>query len=86
MDLSEHGSVEAHSTKVDMQDGVGIHSSTDEGDMSQIVNACELWSLGGGWHPQSSIRVVLISGWNEHLQPVYKFITKGELEYFTVKI
>ena len=72
MDLSEYGSAEAHSMKVDMQDGAGIHSSTDEGeDMSRIVNTCELRSLGGGQHPQSSICAVQISGWNKHLLPVY---------------
>ena len=71
MDLSEHGSVEAHSTKVDMQDGVGIHSSMDEGEgTSQIGNTYELPSLGVTQHPRSSIHVVPISDWNEHLLPV----------------
>jgi hypothetical protein len=64
--------VEAHSTKVDMPDGVGIRSSKDEGDMSRIVNACELQSLGGGPRRRSSIRAALILGWNEHLPPVYE--------------
>jgi len=59
--------------KVDAQDGVGTHSSMDEGEgMSQNGNAYELPSLRARQHPQSSIHVVLISDWNEHLLPVYR--------------
>ena len=72
MDSSRHGPMAAHSLKVDMQDGVGTHSSMDEGEgMSQIGNTYELPSLGVGQHFQSSIGVMLISDWNEHL-PVYR--------------
>lgn len=59
--------------KVNTQDGVDTHSSMDEGEgMSQIGNAYVPPSLGVGQHPQSSIRVVPISDWNEHLLPVHK--------------
>ena len=68
-----HGPAVAHSMKVDMQDGVGTHSRMDKGEgMSQIANTYEPPFLGVGQHLQSSIHVVLISDWNEHLLPVYK--------------
>ena len=59
--------------KVNTQDGVATHNSMDEGKgMSQIGNTYVLASLGVRQHPQSSIHVVLISDWNEHLLPVHK--------------
>ena len=67
------GHVMAHSRMVDMQEGVGIHSRMEEeAGRSQIVIAYELPSLGVAQHLQFSIHVVLISGWNEHLLPVYE--------------